>query len=279
MTDGCLAKNYLPDPPRLWERARSKCEFFFENIDENGMVFIPYFNKTIPFSKVGELKQMLYKGNVLQYISNATINTKKMNYSKISQNVGKHRKKSWATQTDSYTSPNINSLSRHQYSITSNNVNGEIQLPECIEPKIERSIFPSFSEPIAYTENAFFPPLNRPIVKPPTDNSNVTPISPSGNSSVFPITPVNPGINNSVIEGGNLHYRTRGNICTGESITQCETNPCFPTSTSNVPGSIINLCYPTNIPTFYPRVQRTYASPTTSWSINNKMIVPAFNQN
>ena len=278
MADGCLAKNYLPDPPRLWERARSKCEFFFENIDENGMVFIPYFNKTIPFSKVGELRQMLNKGNVLQYLSNANINTKKMNYSNISQNVGKQRKKSWATQTDSYTSPNINSLSRHQYSITSNNVTGEIQLPECIEPKIERTVFPSFSEP-NNPGNAFFPPLNRPIVKPPTENSSVIPISPNGNSSGFPITPVNPIINNSVIEGGNLHHRTRGNICIGESTTQCEINPCFPSSASNIPGPIITLCYPSNIPTFYPRVQTTYASPTTSWPINNKFIVPTFNKN
>ena len=262
MTDGCLAKNYLPDPPRLWERTQTNCNYFYENVDENGMIFFPYFNKNVPISKVGELKQMLYKGIVLQYPSLSTKVglTKKMNYAKIAQKFGNQRKKTWATQSDSYTSPNTNLLRRRQYSITSNNLNGEIQIPECIKPKIEKAVFPLLSDP-SYS-NSIFPPSNDPVVKSSYD---------------YPMTPNIPILNNSVVEGGKLHHRTQENICTGTNTECVKKMPCFPTSASDVPGPIIQLCYPSNFPVFYPRVRRTYA-PTITKPINNSFI-PAYNEN
>ena len=140
---GCLKKNYLPIPPRLWERTNATCEILFEKL-ENGTVFYPYFNKKVTISQAAYLTKMLYKGNILQYPSPSTKvggMTKKMNYARIVKGFGKYRKNGWASQTDSYTSPNSNMLHRNQYSITSNNLNGEIKLPGCDDdPFIENVV-------------------------------------------------------------------------------------------------------------------------------------------
>jgi hypothetical protein len=55
-------------------------------------------------------------------------------------------------------------------------------------------------------------------------------------------------------DGGNLICNVAENICTGEilSITQADNN-CNPTTASDVPGPIIDLCYNDGLPTYYPR--------------------------
>lgn len=265
MTDGCLGRKYLPQPPRLWERTNATCEILFQNIDENANVYFPYFDKNVPVSKLSYLKKMLYKGNILQYPSQCTSVgfTKRMNYARIAKGFGKYRKKGWATQTHSYTSPNPNLLHRKQFSITSNNLNGEIQILDCKLPFTEDVVFPDPSNPISDLENPIFPPINTPV---DTD------------SYEYPITPIQPIINDSVIEGGNLQHCTRGNICSGEIREFAKKIPCFPTSASDVPGPIINLCYPSNFPAFNPRVRKTYTASSTKWPINAKGNIAAYNE-
>lgn len=263
---GCLEKKYLPIPPRLWERTHATCEILFEKI-EDGTVFYPYFNRKVSNTEVAYLTKMLYKGNILQYPSPSTNvggMTKKTNYARIAKGFGKYRKKAWASQTDSYTIPNTNMFHRSRYSITSNNLNGEIKLPECDdEPYIENNVLPIPSDPIQDLENPVFPPLDNP--------ADIT-------SYDYPIIPIIPIINNSVIEGGRLSHCTRGNICTGVIQEFVKQIPCFPTSASDVPGPIINLCYPSNFPAFYPRVRKTYTNTSTKWPINAKVSIPAYNE-
>ena len=264
---GCLKKNYLPIPPRLLERTNATCEILFEKL-ENGTVFYPYFNKKVTFSQAAYLTKMLYKGNILQYPSPSTKvggMTKKMNYARIVKGFGKYRKNGWASQTDSYTSPNSNMLHRTQYSITSNNLNGEIKLPGCDDdPFIENIVLPISSDPVQDLENPVFPPLN--------DPADIITYN-------YPIVPIKPILIDSIIEGGRLRHCTRGNICTGEVKEFVKQIPCFPTSASDVPGPIINLCYPSNFPAFYPRVRKTYTNPSTKWPINSKTAIPAYNEN
>lgn len=262
---GCLERNYLPIPPRLWERTNATCEILFEKL-EDGTVFYPYFNRKVSNSEVAYLTKMLYKGNILQYPSPSTNvggMTKKTNYSRIAKGFGKYKKKSWASQTDSYTSPNTNMFYRSRYSITSNNLNGEIKIPECDdEPYVEDNVLPIPSDPVQDLENPVFPPLDNPIDATAYD---------------YPIVPIEPIINNSVIEGGRLSHCTQGNICTGIIKEIVREIPCFPTSASDVPGPIINLCYPSNFPAFYPRVRKTYTNTSTKWPINSKISIPAYN--
>jgi len=265
LDNGCLAKNYLPNPPRLWERTHATCEIIYQNIDENGMVFMPFFNKMVPASKVGGLLRMLYKGNILQYPSPSTSTgfTKKMNYARICKGFGKHRKKSWATQTDTYTSPNTSYLQRTQSFIISNNVNGEISLPECIQPIIPDD--DDLPEPALPVIDINDPPF--PVDNEPSDIDIVN----------FPIRPERPIINPSLIDGGKLVICSRENVCSGVVQNFAKKTECFPTSDSNVPGPIINLCYPSNFPTFYPRVRKTYTNTSTKWPINGITSIAAFN--
>lgn len=266
MTDGCLARKYLPQPPRVWLRSTGICEIIYQN-DENGTVYLPYFNKNVSVNEAIYLKKMLYKGNILQYSSQATQlggYTKKMNYARIAKGFGKFRKRGWASQTDSYTSPNVNSFHRENFTITSNNSNGEIRLPECRESFVENIVFPIPSDPIPDLENPIFPPIN--------DPADII-------SYDYPVTPIDPVINDSVVEGGNLRHCTRGGICTGEIKEFIRNTACFPTSASDVPGPIINLCYPNNAPAFYPRVRRKYTTASTKWHINAKIAIPAYNKN
>lgn len=90
----CLGKCYNPNPPRAWSRVQFPCTYS-TNIEAHLE------------------KQMLEKGNVLQYKKNSSNLTKKQVYSMIANgNKWKSRGKTYATQTDMYTNPNILSLER-----------------------------------------------------------------------------------------------------------------------------------------------------------------------
>jgi hypothetical protein len=59
--------------------------------------------------------------------------------------------------------------------------------------------------------------------------------------------------NNVIPDGGKLNARLIVNQCTGEIIQRFPPQNCFPTSASDVPGKIINLCYNDNMQTWYPK--------------------------
>jgi hypothetical protein len=61
--------------------------------------------------------------------------------------------------------------------------------------------------------------------------------------------------NNSIPDGGNLNARLIVNQCTGKVIQHFKSVNCFPTSASDVPGKIINLCYNNNMQTWYPKTR------------------------
>lgn len=262
LNNGCLAKNYIPIPPRLWERSHATCSLLYQK-DEYGMVYMPYFKQTVPSYKVGGLVRMLQKGNILQYPSSSAGFTKKLNYARMVKGFGNYRKRSWGSQTDSHTSPNPNYLQRRQSSIISNNANGEIYLPECLDPIIpDDDNMPDPAAPVIDVDPPF------PIDDTPSDVTDYD----------YPITPVRPIINPSIIDGGNLVACSHENICSGTVQTLIKKIPCFPTSDSSVPGPIIKLCYPSNFPTFYPRQRKTYTNTSTKWPINGITTIPAFNK-
>lgn len=87
---------YFPNPTRVWSRVQSACTYqpdavqSFNNFD----------------------KQLLEKGNILQYKNNSSNLTKQQKYAQLVRGGGPSRRKSYATQTQKYTNPNTNSFKR-----------------------------------------------------------------------------------------------------------------------------------------------------------------------
>ena len=96
---------YNPNPPRVWSRVQNPCSV------------IAYKNGDSDFARAEYERQMLLKGNILQYKKNSSNLTKKQRYTQIAKGMWTNRTKTWATQSDTYTNPNMTSLLRVNYTI------------------------------------------------------------------------------------------------------------------------------------------------------------------
>lgn len=77
----CLGNTYNPNPPNVWSRVRTLCDY-------------------------SDPDNMKHKANILQYKSNSSNLTKRQRYSKIAQGTWTEQKTNWATQTEKYTNSN-----------------------------------------------------------------------------------------------------------------------------------------------------------------------------
>lgn len=90
----CLGPLYNPRPPRAWSRVQiCSLNGTFDSTQEN----------------------MRNKGNILQYKKNSSNLTKQQRYSQIAKGMWTNRTKTWASQTQTSTNPNTNSLLRVDY--------------------------------------------------------------------------------------------------------------------------------------------------------------------
>jgi hypothetical protein len=103
----CLGPGYNPNPSREWSRVENRCSDF-----NTGNVFIPLLGIYVPQQNVAYEKQMLMKGNILQYKKNSSNLTNNQRYSKIAKGKWVNRTTTWASQSDSLTNPNTTSLKR-----------------------------------------------------------------------------------------------------------------------------------------------------------------------
>lgn len=78
-------------------------------------------------------------------------------------------------------------------------------------------------------------------------------------------------------EGGILLGNTYVDPCTDEVIKKTFTQQCSPTSASDVPGPIIDLCWPANMQTWYPKssVMQTMNNSLDKWPVNYKLFKSA----
>jgi len=257
--DACLLKNYLPTPPRVWTRANSLGFYYLNNYKE-GSIYIPKLDKYVSPSEAGIIAKMFVKGNVLQYPANRAFITKQIKYSKIIKGLWNQRKKSWASQSSSITMPNVNQLYRPNSEVVSNNENGEIVFGDCSRPIKDQPSFPIGQPP---GEGINFPNIPNPAPNPTS-------------SDAFPVQPQKQKLNISIINGGNLVSCSNENFCSGLVKTQIKDIACYPTSDSDVPGPIINLCYPNNIELTLPHPPRKYTQ-ANKWSRDTR--IPALNTN
>jgi hypothetical protein len=199
----------MPIPPRVWSRVQNSCSVIaYKNSD-------PDANSN--FARADYEKQMLLKGNILQYKKNSSNLTKKQRYTQIAKGMWTNRTKTWATQSDTYTNPNMTSLLRVNSSVVdpSNNI---------------------FSSP----PNPFGCPTN-----------------------VIP-------------DGGNLVCNVVVDPCTQEVIKRTKSQQlCNPTTDSDVPGQIQQLCWNDGTQTWYPRQRYVMPTSGSKWPQGYKGFVSA----
>jgi hypothetical protein len=82
------------------------------------------------------------------------------------------------------------------------------------------------------------------------------------------VSPVNP--NNPIViqDFGTLVCGTYENVCTGEIIRQPTDIICHPTTDSDVPGQITELCWDDGTPTWYPKQQYVMTNSGNKWPVN-----------
>jgi hypothetical protein len=262
----CNSNCYLPNPPRAWSRVQNSCSLS-DNFQEGSLVKLPYSGKIVPISALYLENAMLNKGNVLQYKKNSSNLTKQQRYSQIAKGQWTNRNTTWATQsTRGYTNPNNQSLER------ANSINITLAGVPTTAP-VTCPKFPNIINnllPLSGGGGAANPEVIPPPPPPPTESSgNMLP-------DAVPETQVEPIV---IRDLGTLVCSTQENICTGKIIRQLTDNFCYPTTDSDVPGSIIDLCWNDGTPTWYPRQRYIMTNSANKWPVNaplfSAIIIPA----
>ena len=237
--------NYNPNPTKAWYRVESPC---------------PY--GTIGLENVYNT-EMSRKGNILQYKINSSNVTKNQRYSQIVKGMWSNRKKTWASQSETVSMPNINSLKRVNYvTVDLNGIPTSAPITCPVNPGI-----PTFSTLL---------PNPGPSQKPAPTVPPV-PVTPNENNFSIPYEQPFPFENPVIIpDGGNLICTIVENICTGQIYETTRTNFCNPTTDSDVPGPIINLCYNPGLEqTYYPRQRYVMPVSGNKFPIGYKFLQPA----
>jgi len=252
-------KCYLPNPPRAWSRVQNSCSL---NTDDNRFVNLPYSNKIIPVASLGLELAMLNKGNVLQYKANSSNLTKAQKYSKIAQGQWVNNNVTWAIQsTRGYTNPNTTSLKRsgNVVNIAIDPITGAVIGPTAAPPTCPQSVIPiNNGLPSNGGGGSDVDDPNIPPPVEPTEGSNTFP-------DIVPDTPIEPIV---IQDGGVLICSVQENICTGETKSTLSQKLCNPTSDSDVPGRIQELCWNDGNPTWYPRSRYIMTNSTNKWPVN-----------
>ena len=246
-------KCYLPQPPRDWSRVQNNCSLITASTVDQ-FVQVPYTGEIVPYAELGPRLAMINKGNVLQYKKNSSNLTSWQKYSQIAKGQWTNRTKTWATQSSrGYTNPNNLSL------IRSGGINTTLDgVPTALPvtcPKI-----PINNNPVLPT-NGGGGSSEPPLPPPPPPPSQ-------GGGTVIPIVPV-PIVEPIVIQDlGNLVCGSYQNLCTGEIIEPIKLDNCHPTTDSDVPGPIQELCWNDGNPTWYPRQRYIMTNSTNKWPVN-----------
>jgi len=203
--------NYNPNPPRAWSRVQNLCSITTEPNNQY-LVYVPLTKKIVPPGVANYQNKMIYKGNILQYKKNSSQLTSKQRYSQISKGMWTSRTKNYATQSQTYTNPNTNSLLRVNF-------------------------------------------------------INIT--STSGVPNPFDCS------SNTIQDGGNLICNTTVNPCSNKVIQVTYQPKCYPTSCSDVPGKVMNLCWDPRLNTWYPRQRYFMNNSANKWPENYKSFTTA----
>jgi hypothetical protein len=260
----CYNNCYLPQPPRAWSRVQNSCSLITNTDNNDSLVVDPYTGELVqPLVLVARVA-MLNKGNVLQYKANSSNLTKAQRYSKIAQGQWVNRNTTWATQsTRGYTNPNTTSLKRDgNINIVIDPITGAIIGPTLEPPTCPKPINPVY--PALPSNGGGGSDIKDPNIPPP--------VEPTPGSNVFPeIVPVTLEEPIIIQDGGNLICSVQENICTGETKRSLSQQLCHPTTDSDVPGPIQELCWNDGTQTWYPRQRYIMTNSTDKWPVNAEL--------
>lgn len=260
----CYNNNcYLPLPPRAWSRVQNSCSLITDT-NNDSFVIDPYTGQQVSRDVLAEKVAMLNKGNILQYKANSSNLTKSQKYSKIAKGQWVNRNTTWATQsTRGYTNPNTTSLKRSgNINVAIDPITGAILGPTLEPPTCPNPVNPIY--PILPSNGGGGSDVNDPNIPPPvnpTPGSNTFPI-------IQPITPVEPIV---IQDEGILICSVQENICTGETKSSLGQQLCHPTTDSDVPGPIQELCWNDGTQTWYPRSRYVMSNSTNKWPVNAEL--------
>jgi hypothetical protein len=286
----CLGPNYNPNPPREWYRFENQCA---------------YSNTPLNFRNGGAYQiEVLKKGNVLQYKKNSANLTKRQKYAQIARGMWTNNKITWATQSQTYTNPNIGSLKRvGYYNINAANNSPVINLtgrganavnnspffryPEVFQPltcgveqKNKYQALPDMKLGYVFMNSGapIVPKISNPPIDPTFKTIVLSPTIPSIGSGEDAniVSQQNIPKENIIPDGGTLICNISENICTGEVYKKTiSTRNCNPTTDSDVPGPITSLCYDESLPTYYPRQRYKYSAGGNKWPEGEKFLFSA----
>lgn len=258
----CYNNCYLPRPSRVWSRVQNSCSIV-NDVDNNGLVRDPLTGQPIPAVVLAQRIAMLNKGNILQYKSNSSSLTKTQKYSKIAKGQWTNRNTTWATQTASgYTNPNSTSLKRtgNIVNIAIDPITGAIIGPTTAPVTCPQVLTP-FNEGLPFNE-----------IKGSIEEPEIPPIIELTGSDNFPdIIPVTIPPPIVIQDGGNLICSIQENTCTGETKSNLSQQLCYPTTDSDVPGPIQDLCWNDGTQTWYPRQRYIMTNSANKWPQNAKL--------
>ena len=252
---------YYPTPPRVWSRVQNACSFGDPSYSSTTTYISPLSGKTISQAQYNIDLAMLRKGNVLQYKINSSSLTQKQRYSKIANGAWTNRNTTWANQsTRGYTNPNIQSLQRvNTINITLDGTPTNLPVTCPKQPIVVYSELPPQSD-TSNPETELPPPP-----PPPADTGDAIPVVP------IPVAP-DPVV---IQDLGNMLCNVYQNICTGETISHPANIPCHPTTDSDVPGAIEELCWNDGIQTWYPRQRYVMTNSGDKFPQGYKLLVSA----
>jgi hypothetical protein len=258
----CFNSNcYLPRPPRAWSRVQNSCSVITDT-DNNGLVIDPYTRELVPRIILAKRIAMLNKGNVLQYKANSSNLTTSQKYSKIAKGQWVNRNTTWATQsTRGYTNPNTTSLKRsgNVVNVAIDPITGAVIGPTiapvtCLKPII------TINEGLP-SNGGGGSDIKEPDIPPPIEPTPGSETFPS----IIPDTLVEPIV---IQDDGILICSVQENVCTGETTNSVSQQLCHPTSDSDVPGTIQDLCWNDGTQTWYPRQRYVMTNSTNKWPVN-----------
>lgn len=262
----CFNSNcYLPQPPRAWSRVQNSCSLITDS-DNNSLVRDPYTGQLVPPVVLAERIAMLNKGNILQYKSNSSNLTRAQKYSKIAKGQWVNRNTTWATQsTRGYTNPNTTSLKRsgNVVNIAIDPITGAVIGPTTAPQTCPQPVTPT-NEGLPSNGGGGSSVIEPPPVPPP--------VPPTPGSETFPDiiadTPVEPIV---IQDGGILICSIQEDPCTGETKSSLAQQLCHPTTDSDVPGPIQELCWNDGTQTWYPRSRYIMTNSANKWPVNAEL--------
>ena len=252
---------YLPQPPRAWSRVQNSCSVITDT-DNTALVIDPYTRQLVSRIVLAERLAMLNKGNILQYKANSSYLTKSQKYSKIAKGQWVNRNTTWATQSArGYTNPNTSGLKRsgNVVNIAIDPITGAIIGPTespitCLKPITPvNEVLPNNGGGGSDIDDPDIPP----------------PVEPSPSSETFPSIISDPIIEPIVIQDqGILICSVQENVCTGETKSSISQQLCHPTTDSDVPGPIQELCWNDGTQTWFPRQRYVMTNSANKWPTN-----------